>query len=645
MTETSSFIHPALAFLAVAALLPMWQARGWKWLILVPPVIAIAAVLGMDAGTYMQFSYLGVDLTWGRVDKLSVIFAHVFAIQSLIGMVFALHLKDKYQHIAASLYIAGAFGCVFAGDYLSLFIFWELMSVASTFLVWLNMSDVSTRAGFRYFAFHTLGGLFLLAGMLLRYGEIGTFAFTIIDPMHAHYYDWLIMFGFCVNAAVVPLHAWLPDAYPEGSVTGSVFMSAFTTKTAVYVLARAFGGWEILAVAGVIMALYGVFYATIENNARRILSYHIVSQVGYMVAGIGIGTAMTMNGACAHAYAHILYKGLLFMTTGTLLYACGTAKLSELGGLAARMPWVMICYVVAGLSISGMPLFNGFVSKTMTISGAATAGHLSYHVWLALGLEIAAVGTFLSVGIKLPYFAFWGGKPTDKAREIKPIPKNMYVAMFMGSALCLLQGLFPDALLYNLLPFDNVAAGAAHGAEAALGAVAHAAGHGAEAAHGAVAHFTQVLPSAELVHTTIGFDPLTWDKALAAFLMLGFTGIAFYHMRKIIAPHPSRNLDFDYLYRLFGNMVRWIICTPLAALDGVWTSVYRRVGLAGLLGLALGASIFDRKGIDGVVDGTAYTVRGVGRVTAKAQTGMLQDYLALVVILGLGIFALIWFVA
>ncbi|WP_461209047.1 Na(+)/H(+) antiporter subunit D [Desulfocurvus sp. DL9XJH121] len=628
MTETSSFLHPALGFLLVAVLLPMWQARGWKWLILVPPVAAIAAVLGMDSGTYLQFRYLDIDLTLGRVDKLSVIFAHVFAIQALIGFVFALHLKEKYQHIAASLYVGGAFGCVFAGDYLTLFIFWELMSVASTFLVWLNMNDVSTRAGFRYFAFHTLGGLLLLAGLLLRYGDVGNFAFTTIDPLHARYYDWLILLGFCVNAAVVPLHAWLPDAYPEGTVTGSVFMSAFTTKTAVYVLARAFGGWEVLAVAGVVMALYGVFYATIENNARRILSYHIVSQVGYMVAGVGIGTAMTMNGACAHAYAHILYKGLLFMTTGTLLYACGTAKLSELGGLAARMPWVMICYVVAGLSISGMPLFNGFVSKTMTIAGAATATHLSYHTWLALGLEVAAVGTFLSVGIKLPYFAFWGGKPVDKTREIKPIPVNMYIAMFMGSGLCLLQGLFPNALLYKLLPFAN-----------------EAAGHAAEAAHGAAHAFQQVLPSADLVSLPVGFDPLTWDKALAAFLMLGFTGIAFYHMRKIIVPHPSRNLDFDWLYRFFGNLVRWVICTPLAAADAVWTTVYRVVGLRGLLQMASGASTFDRKGIDGVVDGSAYTVRGIGRITAKAQTGMLQDYLALAAVLGLGIFALIWFVA
>lgn len=609
MTGTS-FLHPALWFFGMAALLVIWPRRGWKWLLLTAPVLAIASVLLMQPGEYGHVFYLWGDepLTLGRVDKLSVIFAHVFAVESLLGFLFAFHLKDKYQHIAAACYVGGAFGCVFAGDYFTLFIFWEVMSVASTFLVWLNNSDVSTRAGFRYFLFHTLGGLFLLGGMLLRYCDIGTFAFTPIDPASAQYYDWLILTGFCVNAAVVPLHAWLPDAYPEATVTGAVFMSAFTTKTAVYVLARAFCSWEILAYAGVIMALYGVFYATIENNARRILAYHIVSQVGYMVAGIGIGTAMTMNGACAHAYAHILYKGLLFMSVGTVLYATGTAKLSELGGLASRMPLVVLCYVVAGLSISGMPFFNGFISKNITIAGAAEA----HHPLLALGMEIAAVGTFLSVGIKLPYFAFWGGKPEDKTREIRRIPLNMYLAMFGGSALCFLMGVFPQ-MLYALLPYQP------------------------EAGHG----LPQVAQS--LASFDIGFTPYTAWNLVQAFMLLGFTGLGFYVMRRVIVPHPSRNLDFDWVYRVVGRLGLLLICWPLSVLDSLWTKAYRVIGLRLLMAFAWLAGKFDVKAIDGLVDGSAYGVRGIGRGLAKAQTGRIQDYLALAVLLGLGIFAVIWF--
>ncbi len=615
MTPTSSFfLHPSLAYIAVALLLPMWQAKGWRWLVLLPPVVAILSVMNMEPGTYLQFKYLGVDMTLGRVDKLSVVFAHVFAIVSLIGFIYALHLKERHQHIAACLYVAGGFGCVFAGDFLTLFIFWELMSVGSVFLVWLNDNPNSTRAGFRYFMFHTLGGLFMLAGLLLRYADVGSFAFDHVAWGHAQYYDWLVLLGVCVNAAVVPLHAWLPDAYPEGTVTGSVFMSAFTTKTAVYVLARGFAGWEILAIMGTIMAVYGVCYATIENNARRILSYHIVSQVGYMVAGIGIGTAMTLNGSCAHAYAHILYKGLLFMGAGTLLYAAGTAKLTELGGLASRLPLVMICYMVAAVSISGMPFFNGFVSKTMTISGAFAA----HRPWLGIFLEVAAVGTFLSVGIKLPYFAFWS-KPEDTKRELKPIPTNMYVAMFIGAALCFLQGVYPN-MLYQLLPYE-VAAG-------------HGGGHGVPS------------PSHMLAAFDVGYHPYELYKVLQGFLLLGFTGLGFYVMRQVIKPHKARNLDFEWFYILGGKMVMWLISIPLAFLDSLWTEAYRAVGLRLMLVFAAVASWFDWRIIDDSgVDWLAYRVRGVGRGTARFQSGRLQDYLAMAVLFGLGIFALVWYLA
>jgi multicomponent Na+:H+ antiporter subunit D len=458
------------------------------------------------------------------------------------------------------------------------------------FLVWLRRTPSSSAAGFRYFLFHVFGGLFLLGGMLLRYGAMGTFAFTAVSPNAAHYYDYLILVGFLVNAAFVPLHAWLPDAYPEATITGAVFMSAFTTKTAVYVFARGFSGFYVLAIGGCIMCLYGVFYATIENNARRILSYHIVSQVGYMVCGIGIGTAMTMDGACAHAYAHILYKGLLFMGVGCLLFSAGTAKLSELGGLASRLPLVMVGYMVGAVSISGMPFFNGFVSKTMTIAGAAEA----HHTWLALGMELAAVGTFLSVGIKLPYFAFFAKPKNDM--PLKPIPWNMYLGMGISSVLCLAIGLFPG-MLYKLLPFPTE------------------------------------------------YTPYTPWHLVQSSMLLGFTGLGFYLMRRIMPPHPSRNLDFDILYRAIGRGFIKLVSVPTAALDNIWTDVYAKVGLRGLVGIGHVTSVFDSQVIDGVLDGSARAVReDGGAAVASTQTGRLQDYLAATVGLGLIVFVIVWFV-
>jgi multicomponent Na+:H+ antiporter subunit D len=597
ITQAVNFIHPSIAFISLGLIMLFFkkeQHQVWRWLLLIPPIVAIYSAVSLSfgpEGEYVTapFRYLGQDLIFGRVDKLSIIFAHVFAIQSLIGMIYALHNKDKVQHIAACFYVAGGFGCVFAGDYLTLFIFWEMMTVGSTFLIWRNMNPKSTTAGFRYFLVHVFGGLLLLAGLLLRYYAVGDFLFGPVDPAAARYYDWLILGGFAVNAAVIPLHAWLPDAYPEATVTGAVFMSAFTTKTAVYVLARGFSGFEILAIMGVVMCLYGVFYATIENNARRILSYHIVSQVGYMVAGIGIGTAMTVDGACAHAYAHILYKGLLFMGAGCLLYATGTAKLTELGGLASKLPLVMICYMVGAVSISGVPFFNGFISKTITIAGAFE----DHRTWLGMGMELAAVGTFLSVGIKLPYYAFWS-KPANENLVIRPIPWNMYLGMGISSFLCLFIGLFPNTL-YMLLPFE------------------------------------------------LDYTPYTAWHLLQSSLLLGFTGLGFYVMRKVIVPHEGRNLDFDYVYRLIGRAFLWLFSRPLAFIDGIWTDVYDKIGMKGMLETAKATIFFDVKGIDGALDGSAYGVRNTGGLVSRIQTGRLQDYLTGVAVIGLGIFAAVWF--
>ncbi|MFH1036391.1 MAG: proton-conducting transporter membrane subunit, partial [Pseudomonadota bacterium] len=293
----NEFVHPTIFFVISALIVWALPGRLGRW---VPPVAALCAVfsvLTMQEGVFTQLHYLGLTLNLGRVDKLSLVFAHVFAIQAVIGFVYALHVDDKWQHMAACMYIAGAFGSVFAGDYVTLFIFWEMMSVSSTFLVWLRRVPASTKAGIRYFLFHTFGGLLLLAGLLLRYGALHTFAFEASDPHAAQFYDILIMLGFCVNAAVIPLHAWLPDAYPEATVEGAVFLCAFTTKTAVYVLARGFSGFEILAVMGTAMTIFGVCYAVIENDIRRVLAYHIISLVGYLVAGVGIGTEMAVNGA------------------------------------------------------------------------------------------------------------------------------------------------------------------------------------------------------------------------------------------------------------------------------------------------------------------------------------------------------------
>ena len=261
---------------------------------------------------------------------------------------------------------------------------------------------------------------------------------------------WLILTGVCINVAAVPLHAWIVDAYPSATITGSVFMSSYTTKVAVYALLRIFGGTELLIGVGVLMALYGALYAVMENDMLKLLSYHIVSQVGYMVAGAGIGTVMSMNGATAHAFCDILFKSLLFMCCNAIIYATGVRKINQLGGMARRYPAVFICFVVGAFSISGIPLFNGFVSKTMTI---AAAGQAEMAI-TAILLELASVGTLLSICFKMMYFIFLA-PDRGEAPEQQSIPTNMTIAMIMGAVCCTAIGVFPG-LLYQYLPFGAV---------------------------------------------------------------------------------------------------------------------------------------------------------------------------------------------
>jgi multicomponent Na+:H+ antiporter subunit D len=361
MMSNASFFHPAILFFLGLLVIPYLKGVVRQIFILVIPVVALTIASTLTPGTFGVVEIGNITLTFGRVDKLSLVFANIFTLMAVIGAIYGLHLKEPWEHVAAWGYVGSAIGCTFAGDYLTLFLFWEGLMVSSACLIFLRKTAQSRRAGLRYFLVHTTGGLILLAGIFLLYHETGDLSFVTFKPEEANLAVYLILIGFLLNAAVPPLHAWLPDAYGSATVVGSVFMCAYTTKTAVYTLIRGFAGFEILIPLGVCMALYGVVFAVLENDARRLLSYHIISQVGYMVAGTGIGTALAINGACAHAYAHILYKSLLFMGVGSVLYVTGRSKFTELGGLWRSMPWTFVFTLVGGLSISAFPLFSGFV--------------------------------------------------------------------------------------------------------------------------------------------------------------------------------------------------------------------------------------------------------------------------------------------
>ncbi|MBI4476297.1 MAG: Na(+)/H(+) antiporter subunit D, partial [Acidobacteria bacterium] len=410
---TVEWVHPGLVLILGAWILPFLKGRtGRLYLVLLPAVALISCFL-LEPGTYGVVQILGRDVVFGRVDQLSLVFSYVFSLLTVIGIIYALHVNDVAQHMAALTYAGASLGVVFAGDFLSLFLFWELMAVSATLLVWLRRQPAAVAAGFRYLMVHIVSGLCLLGGMAIHWSQTGSLTFGDMSAYAGSAAATLVLVAFLVNAAVPPLGAWLPDAYPEATATGAVFLTAFTTKSAIYALIRGFAGTEILIWWGAGMAVYGVVYAVLENDARRLLAYHIISQVGYMVCGVGIGTELALNGSTSHAFAHILYKALLFMGAGAVLQVTGLRKLNEMGGLYKTMPVTFALYMVGAFAISAVPLFSGFVSKSMVVS-AAGESHLPA---IFLLLTLASSGTFLHTGLKLPYYMFFAKDRDLRAHE------------------------------------------------------------------------------------------------------------------------------------------------------------------------------------------------------------------------------------
>ncbi len=439
----SSYLPPAFIFIIGALLLLVASGRIKQILILLIPAAAFFYILNLNVDVSWVVPFLDYQLNFLHVDKLSKVFGYIFCIAAFGSFLFAFHLKGKLEHFSALIYVGSAIGVVFAGDFFSLYLFWEFMAVASVMLIWARREKKSLDAGFRYVLVHIAGGLILLAGILLHVHNTGSLEVGRIQSHELS--SWLILIGFMLNAAVPPLSAWLSDAYPESTATGGVFLSAFTTKTAVYTLLRVFPGWEILIWLGALMTLYGIIYAIMENDSRRILAYSIINQVGFMVCGIGIGTAMALNGAAAHAFAHIIYKGLLWMSAGSVLYMTGKTKCTDLGGLYKTMPLTLICCCIAAASISAFPLTSGFTTKTMILQ-AAVDKHL---IIIYILLEAASAGVFLHAGIKFPYFVFFA---KDKGLRVSDPKPNMQYAMVFFAALCIFIGIYPQPL-YKILPY------------------------------------------------------------------------------------------------------------------------------------------------------------------------------------------------
>ena len=442
-----SILPTAFIFIAAAlvlGLLPKGQIRGV--ILLITPVLAAWQVWNLPVGIYMQVEFVGQTLDMMRVDKLSRIFGLIFCLAAFLGNLYAWHVRDFIQQIAALLYAGAAIGAVFAGDLITLFFYWEGTALASVFLIWARRTEGSYHTGMRYLIIQITSGVILLAGTALLYRETGSITFERMTLSSLG--TWLIFLSFGMKCAFPLLHNWLQDSYPAATITGTVILSAFTTKLAVYALARGFAGTELLIYIGAVMTLFPIFFAEIENDLRRVLAYSLNNQLGFMVVGIGVGTEMAINGTASHAFAHILYKALLFMSVGAVMLRTGTSKASELGGLCRTMPRTAIFCLVGAASISAFPLFSGFVTKSLIMD--ETANQHYPIIWAIL--VFASAGVLSHSGIKIPYFTFFGH---DSGLRPKEAPIHMQIAMGFTAFLCIFIGIYPDPL-YALLPYDVV---------------------------------------------------------------------------------------------------------------------------------------------------------------------------------------------
>ncbi len=436
-------LPPALIFIIGALFIPLFRGTMKGIYALIIPIVSFVSMMSMSAGNHWNYSFLDLSITLFRYDNLSIFFGYIYHLIAIISIIFSQHVKNNTHYMAALIYSGSALGVVFAGDLISLFIFWEMMALAATMLVWDAKTKESYGAGFRYLLFHIIGGLFLLAGIAITIYETGSAEFNFIGLKGLG--SWLIFIGFGINCAWPGLHAWIPDAYPNTTPAGGVFMWTFTTKTAIYTLARGFPGAEPLIWIGAIMTVFPIFFAVVENNLRKVLSYSLMNQLGYMVCGIGIGTTLSLNGAISHVFCHILYKALLVMSMGAVMYRTGKINCTDLGGLYKSMPMTAVFCIIGAMSISAFPLFNGFVSKAMVVDAAGQGAMVV--VWFLL--MFASVGVLEHAGIKVPFHAFFAH---DSGIRTKEAPTHMLIAMGVTAFLCIFTGLFPS-YLYALLPY------------------------------------------------------------------------------------------------------------------------------------------------------------------------------------------------
>ena len=452
------FTNPALLLLFGALVLPLLPVRLRGLWLPIPPLAGTVLLWSLPNGATGTYDYLGAALEPFRLDPLSRGFGTAFLLAALLGAIYAIWLRDLVHQVAILVYAGATVGATFAGDLVTLFVWWELAGLASTVLIWarglIQPADSSraARAGQRYLLVQVISGVLLLGGMAVWVSAGNGLAFDAIGVGGVgDVGGWLILFAFGLKAGFPLLYVWITDTYPEATVVGTVILSAFTTKLAIYALIRGFAGTEPLFWFGPVTAVLALFFALLQRDLRRVLAYALVVQLGYLLTAVGAGGEVGVNGATAHSLVHIAYNMLLFMTLGAVLYRTGTVRSDQLGGLLRTMPVAAVGFAVGAATMAAAPLFAGFVSKGLLME--AVKEHHEAVYWLLLVVSILVFTHFCLRVFQLVFLgrpARFGSEAVDRTEP--EAPWSMRLAIALAVVVCVALGLLPG-LLGGILPY------------------------------------------------------------------------------------------------------------------------------------------------------------------------------------------------
>ena len=431
-------MNPGLIYLIGSIGLYIIKQEWRKYLALITAISAGVVLFILPQGQLLKLPFLDFELILLEVTPITRFIAIIFIFFNIASIIYGINLFTRKDYWLSYFYIGSSLTIILVGDFFSFYICWELMTISSYFLIFNNSQPLTRQTSYYYFVMHLVGAISLLWGILLHYSAVGSMALTTVQVGLPFF---ILAVG--IKLAFIGLHTWLPKNYANTPFYISVILSAYTTKVGVYACYKLLPTVDYLAYAGVISAVLGVIFALAQTKIRNILSYHIISQIGYMIVALEVSTSTSVSliGGFFHLGNHILYKGLLFMTAGVVIYATDKEDLINLGGLYKELPYTTIYIIIAAASISGIPLFNGYVSKLLIKKGVSDP----ILIW---GMYLAGIGTSLSF-LKIIYFGFFR-TPKQKVNIKQQPSSGMIISMGLLAAACVIIGLRPQVLLQVL---------------------------------------------------------------------------------------------------------------------------------------------------------------------------------------------------